>query len=71
MRFLRLLLLLALVSPAWAGVIEDVREALASNSFTAADIYLKAYRAKNRVTPEYVEAYSWMARIALNNRDYD
>jgi thiol-disulfide isomerase/thioredoxin len=52
-------------------VIEDVREALASNSFTAADIYLKAYRTKNGVTPEYVEAYSWMARIALNNRDYD
>jgi thiol-disulfide isomerase/thioredoxin len=71
MRFLRLLLLLALVSPAWAGVIEDVREALASNSFTAADIYLKAYRTKNGVTPEYAEAYSWMARTALNNRDYD
>ncbi len=71
MRFLRLIVLLPLVVPAWAGVIEDVREALASNSFTAADIYLKAYRTKNGVTPEYVEAYSWMARIALNNRDYD
>jgi thiol-disulfide isomerase/thioredoxin len=71
MRFLRLIVLLALVFPAGAGVIEDVREALASNSFTAADLYLKAYRTKNGVTPEYVEAYSWMARIALNNRDYD
>jgi thiol-disulfide isomerase/thioredoxin len=71
MRFLRFLLVLALVAPAWAGVIEDVREALASNSFTAADIYLKAYRTKNGVTPDYVEAYSWMARTALNNRDYD
>ncbi len=71
MRFPKLLILIVLAAPAWAGVVEDVREALASNSFTAADIYLKSYRTKNGVTPEYVEAYSWMARTALNNRDYD
>jgi len=71
MRFPRLLLLIVLASPAWAGVVENVREALASNSFTAADIYLKSYRDKNGVTPEYIEAYSWMARTALNDRDYD
>jgi cytochrome c biogenesis protein CcmG/thiol:disulfide interchange protein DsbE len=71
MRFLKLMLLALLVVPAWAGIVENVREALASNSFTAADIYLKSYRNKNGVTPEYVEAYSWMARTALNNRDYD
>ena len=66
-----LLLLIVAVSPAWAGVVEDVRGALAQNSFTAADLYLKAYRGKNGVTGEYVEAYSWMARTALGNKDYD
>jgi thiol-disulfide isomerase/thioredoxin len=71
MRFPKLLILIVLAAPAWAGVVEDVRDALASNSFTAADIYLKSYRTKNGVTPEYVDAYSWMARTALNNRNYD
>src|SRR5271169_2504890 len=71
MHFRKLLLLIALVTPAWAGIVEDVRSALAQNSFTAADLYLKSYRAKNGVTPEYAEAYSWMARAALNARSYD
>ena len=71
MHWRKILILIALATPAWAGIVEDVREALAQNSFTAADIYLKGYRAKNGVTGEYVEAYSWMARTAFNNRDYD
>jgi thiol-disulfide isomerase/thioredoxin len=71
MSFRKLLILIALVTPAWAGIVEDVREALSQNSFTAADLYLKSYRAKNGVTGEYVEAYSWMARTALNDGDYD
>src|SRR5580704_12135651 len=71
MRFRKLLVLIALVTPAWAGIVEDVRAALSQNSFTAADLYLKSYRTKNGVTPEYVEAYSWMARTALSNHDYD
>jgi len=69
--FSLILLILVTASPSWAGVVEDVRGALAGNSFTAADLYLKAYRAKNGVTGEYVEAYSWMARTALGNKDYD
>jgi len=71
MHWRKTLILIALATPAWAGIVEDVREALAQNSFTAADIYLKGYRAKNGITGEYVEAYSWMARAAFNNRDYD
>jgi thiol-disulfide isomerase/thioredoxin len=70
MHFRKLLILIILVSPAWAGVVEDVRGALAQHSFTAADLYLKSYVAKNGVTAEYVEAYSWMARAALSNGDY-
>jgi thiol-disulfide isomerase/thioredoxin len=70
MHFRKLLILIILASPAWAGVVEDVRGALAQHSFTAADLYLKSYVAKNGVTAEYVEAYSWMARSALSNGDY-
>ena len=70
MHFRKLLILIILASPAWAGVVEDVRGALAQHSFTAADLYLKSYVAKNGVTAEYVEAYSWMARSALVNGDY-
>jgi len=71
MHFRKLLILLAFATPAWAGIIEDVRTALAGNNFSAADSSLKSYRGTNGVTPEYIEAYSWMARAALNARNYD
>jgi thiol-disulfide isomerase/thioredoxin len=71
MHFRKLLILIALATPAWAGIVEDVRTALAQNSFSAADSYLNSYRASKGVTPEYAEAYSWMARTALNAHEYD
>jgi thiol-disulfide isomerase/thioredoxin len=69
--FRKLLILIVLATPAWAGIVQDVRGALAQNSFSTAEAELKSFRAQNGVTPEYVEAYSWMARAALNARDYD
>jgi thiol-disulfide isomerase/thioredoxin len=71
MYFRKVAILIALVTPVWAGVVENVRTALAQNSFSAAEAQLNSYRARNGVTPEYVEAYSWMGRAALNARDYD
>jgi thiol-disulfide isomerase/thioredoxin len=71
MHFPKVLILIALLSPAWAGVVEDVRGALAQNSLPAAQAELNSYRAQNGVTPEYVEAYSWLARAALSHGDYD
>src|SRR5580693_10038393 len=71
MHFRKLLILIALVTPAWAGIVEDVRTALAQDNFSTADSFLNSYRTKNGVTPEYVEAYSWMARAALSARNYD
>jgi thiol-disulfide isomerase/thioredoxin len=71
MYFRKLLILIALVTSARAGVVEEVRTALAQNSFSAAEAQLNSYRARNGVTPEYVEAYSWMGRAALSARDYD
>lgn len=71
MKFLKLLICMAVAIPAWAGIVDEVRAALAQNNFSAADSDLSSYRAKNGVTPEYVEAYSWMARAALNAHEYD
>ncbi|MGA7930174.1 MAG: TlpA family protein disulfide reductase [Candidatus Sulfotelmatobacter sp.] len=71
LHFRKALIGIVLVTPAWAGIVKDVREALAQNGFSAAEAELKSYRAKNAVTGEYVEAYSWMARAALSARDYD
>jgi thiol-disulfide isomerase/thioredoxin len=71
MHFRKLLILIALVTPAWAGIVENVRTALAQNNFGAADSYLASYRSSEGVTPEYVEAYSWMARAALSAHNYD
>ncbi|MGA8861132.1 MAG: TlpA family protein disulfide reductase [Candidatus Sulfotelmatobacter sp.] len=71
MGFRKLLILIALVTPAWAGIVENVRTILAQDNFSAADSYLNSYRTRNGVTPEYVEAYSWMARAALDAHNYD
>ena len=66
-----LLIVMALASPAWAGIVADVRTALAQGNFSAADTYLNSYRATNGVTPEYLEAYSWMGRFSLDAHEYD
>jgi thiol-disulfide isomerase/thioredoxin len=71
LHFGKALIGIALVTPAWAGIVEDVPEALTQNGFSTAEGELKSYRAKNGVSGEYVEAYSWMARAALSARDYD
>jgi thiol-disulfide isomerase/thioredoxin len=70
-RFPIVLLLITFVTSAWAGVIEDVRTALAQNNFSAADSDLKSYRDQSGVTPEYIEADSWVARAALSAKQYD
>jgi thiol-disulfide isomerase/thioredoxin len=71
MHFRKLLILILCAIPAWAGIVEDVRITLAQNSFSAAEGELKAYQSTNGVTPEYIEAYSWLARAALSARNYD
>ncbi len=72
MDFRKLLILIAVFAiPAWAGIVEDVRISLAGNNFSAAEAELNSYRARNGVTPEYIEAYSWMGRAALDAHEYD
>jgi thiol-disulfide isomerase/thioredoxin len=66
-----LLILTILAVAARADIIDDVRTSLAQNNFGAAESELNSYRSQRGVTPEYVEAYSWMAREAFNQRRYD
>jgi thiol-disulfide isomerase/thioredoxin len=71
MRFSTLMFFLMVTALAQAGVVEDVRQALAQNSFSSAQSELEAYKSSNGVTSEYIEAYSWMARAALDQQEYD
>jgi thiol-disulfide isomerase/thioredoxin len=64
--------LLALASFCAHGqVIGDVREAIAQSDFARGERYLATYRATRGVTPEMLEALSWLARGALDSKRYD
>ena len=66
--FLRWLAIIAMfAASARAGIIENVRASLTQKDFSQAEGQLNSYRAQRGVTPEYLEAYSWMAREALND----
>lgn len=72
MRLKHILLCLLLGSSVcWAGIVESVRYALAQNNFSAAETQLDAYRSQRGVDAEYVEAYSWLGRAALDAGQYD
>jgi thiol-disulfide isomerase/thioredoxin len=71
MRFRNLLLWFSLAASASAGIVDEVRETLIQNNFSAAESQLNAYRGQQGVTPEYLEAYSWMGRAALDAKQYD
>ncbi len=60
-----LAVLLVLSTASFAGISDDVRQALARNNFSAAQTELQNSRARQGVTPDYVEALSWMARASL------
>jgi thiol-disulfide isomerase/thioredoxin len=66
-----LAVVLLTASVAWAGIVEDVRVSLAQNNFSAAESELSSYRSGRGVTAEYLEAYSWLARAALDQQQYD
>src|SRR5258708_7380800 len=71
MGFSKFVIFVLLATPAWAGIVEDVRTALTQSNFSAADSELNSYRTRNGVTPAYLEAYSWMGRSALEAKQYD
>jgi thiol-disulfide isomerase/thioredoxin len=56
---------------AQADLVGDVRSQLAQNSFSAAELELRTYKGQHGVTPEYLEALSWMAREAASTKRWD
>ena len=66
-----LLLLLSLPLTAAAGIVEDVRFALARNDLQTAANMLAAYRAQRGLDAEYADALSWFGRAELASGDLD
>ncbi len=71
MIFRAVFIVLLLSTTLSAGIIEDVRGALAGNRFSSADAMLKTYQAQHGADSEYLEALSWMARGALASGQLD
>jgi thiol-disulfide isomerase/thioredoxin len=61
---------LILTASAFGGIVDDVRQSLAQSNFSGAESQLKSYQAAKGVTPEYLEALSWMGRAALSMQQY-
>jgi thiol-disulfide isomerase/thioredoxin len=66
-----LLFPLPLKLAAQGDIVSDVRAELAQNSFSAAASELANYKAQRGVTPEYLEALSWMARGSASANHWD
>lgn len=71
MRFRILLIIVFLSATAWAGIVENVRYLLAQNNFAGAEAQLAAYRMQRGTDAEYLDAYSWLGRFALDAGEYD
>jgi thiol-disulfide isomerase/thioredoxin len=54
-----------------AALIPDVRALANKADFAAAEKLLNEFAGASGRTPEWLEAYSWLARGALNNKMYD
>ena len=71
---LRILIVAALFSAsglAVPGIIENVRAAIGRNDFAAADKAVRSDRAARGVTPETIQALSWIARGELAAKNLD
>jgi thiol-disulfide isomerase/thioredoxin len=54
---------------AWANIVGDVRALIEVKNFTLADALLQKYRTEHGVTPEMLEALSWLGRGSLAVKD--
>ena len=54
-----------------ASVVTDVQTAMSHGNFPLAEAILQSYRSKGGVTPEFLEALSWVARGDLITRQFD
>jgi thiol-disulfide isomerase/thioredoxin len=56
---------------AMATVVTDVETAMSRGNFPLAEAIVQSYRTQRGVTPEYLEALSWLARGDLITRQFD
>jgi thiol-disulfide isomerase/thioredoxin len=69
---LRKLIPAALIAAsAFASLVTDVEYAMSRNNFPLAEGMLQSYRAQRGVTPEMLEALSWLSRGELYTRQFD
>jgi thiol-disulfide isomerase/thioredoxin len=69
-RLLPISLLLAVAIPLPAGIVQDVLASFATGSDARAIQALAAYRAAQGITPEYLEAFSWLTRAEFESHNY-
>jgi len=55
----------------FASLVNDVRGFIARHDLPAAERQLRAYQAQAGATPEFAAALSWLARGALDAKEYD
>lgn len=68
----RVFVLLTIVATACqAAIIPDVRAAITRNAFSEGEALIEKYKAERGVTPEMLEALSWLGRGALVQKQYD
>jgi thiol-disulfide isomerase/thioredoxin len=70
-----------IIAPVWAlgamalaaggDIVADVRAASDARNFALADREIQSYRSAAGVTPDMLEALSWLARGALGDKQYD
>jgi thiol-disulfide isomerase/thioredoxin len=53
------------------SIVDEVRQAVAQNNLPLAEADVQRFRAQNGVTPEMIEALSWLGRGALAARQFD
>ncbi len=67
----KLILISLIAVAAWANIVADVRALIDHNNFTLADAMLEKYRTEHGVTPEMLEALSWLGRGSLAAKQLD
>jgi thiol-disulfide isomerase/thioredoxin len=68
---LKMIVASLLAAAAWADVVTDVRVALAKNNLPVAESLVQNYRAQKGITPEMIEALSWLGRGSLAAKQLD
>src|SRR5688572_4400984 len=66
-----LLALIASSTLSAQDIVREVRAAIAANNFAAGEGLIEKYKASRGVTPEMIEAVSWLGRGALAAKQFD